>query len=240
MSDDIITTAYTARELDLVAYGNALKNSQCPDCKNPLEQRKSPEDGRTYFMSCPNCSLFFIPQQKAQIRPPRDPKVSVSQLENAAELSGFSRYEPLNIHLFCGKCWKNDMDKLERKTKRATDQGLKMPKPTGLEGMSHSLVRNRSRLHGVNLTLPFTCKCGTRYYLDVTLRRRDKKGHYLFGIEMGYHADCMRCPMAWHISVGKDDMTFRCDINLNCVIIEDKKHHFTMVDEDEPINEDME
>ena len=132
------------------------------------------------------------------------------------------------------------MDKLDRRIKRATEQGIKIPEPTGLEGMSHALARNRSRLVEVNLTLPFTCKCGTRYYLDVVLRSRDRRDHYLFGIEMGYHADCMGCPMAWNISVGKDDMTFRCDLNLNCVIIKDKKHYFVMVDEDESINEDME
>lgn len=234
MSEEETTKPYTAYELDEPVWGNMFKNNQCPICKNPLEQYRNIEPGRIrYFMACNKCCLFFIPKPKQQTKPREKEPVSVSKLEKAAERSGFSRYEPLNIHYFCGKCWKNDMDKLQRKINRTSVQGLKTPKPTGLEGMSHTLVRNRSRMDEVNLTLPFTCKCGDRYYLDVTLRKRDKRDYYLFGVQMGYHADCMGCPMAWNISVGKDDMNFRCDLNLNCVIIKDKKHHFIMVDEDE-------
>ena len=240
MSNEDITTSYVARELDITTYTEALKNNKCPDCHNPMEQYQSPEDKVTYFMSCPHCLLFFIPKRTQNVRPPKDPKVSISQLEKAAELSGLSRYEPLNIHFFCEKCQENDMIKLSKKAIRAFDQGLKVPKLSGLEGMSHSLVRNRSRLADVNLTLPFTCRCGNRYYLDVTLKLRNKEDHYLFGVEMGYHADCMRCPMAWHISVGKKEFTFRCDLNLNCIIIKDKKHHFIMVDEDDDKNEPTE
>ena len=219
--------------VEMNVWAELLKTNLCPFCGSNLTNIRDPTQLNRLRIGCINCNQFYLPQKTPPTREKVKRKATQREKEKRAEMSGGSLYPPLQLHYFCGECYQMDLAILEERNELEKKLGTQLSKPTGNEGMAAIQVRNRSLVvEGYNI-FPFSCRCGQRYQVTVTMDRTDPKEFQLFGIELGFHTQCVGCSHCFDKRVGVEEMQFRCDFNLQCPHIRKHLDRIRMVHEED-------
>ncbi len=212
-----------------------LRTNLCPLCGSNLTNIPDPTQLNRLKIGCINCNRFFIPQRK----PPREKvkrKATLREKEKIAEKSGGSLYPPLSLFYFCPRCYENDLKQLKERAKREAEiKGVEYKgyTTTGDEGISLVDIINRSILPEIYNVFPFSCRCGYRYRATLIIDGTDPKQFPRFGIELGFHNQCVGCRHSFDKLIGTEEMFFRCDFTLQCSHIRKHLDRIRMVPDDD-------
>lgn len=223
------------RYVDMDKWSEILRTNLCPFCGSNLTNIRDSAQLNRLRIGCVNCNIFFRPEKSSK-REKVKKKLTIREKEKLAEKSGGSLYPPLELHYFCQVCYENDAQRKKDIAKREAE--IKKQKHigyilTGNEGMSAAEILNRTISPEASNMFPFSCRCGSRYLVSITMFRSHPDDFQLFGIELGFHTQCVACQHCFHKSVGAEEMTFRCDFNLQCPHISKHLDRVRMVDEED-------
>jgi len=219
----------------MVEWSKLLSDNLCPFCGSNLANISDPTQLNRLRLGCVNCNAFLMPPGPKK-REKVKRKLSLAEKEKQAERSGGSLYPPLELHYFCQVCYENDIArKIDLAKREAELKGKETWGYTtnGMEGISLAEVHNRSVSPSGDNVFPFSCRCGSRYQVNLSMMRADPKSYQMFGIELGFHNKCVACRHCFDKRVDPEEMMFRCDFNLQCSHIKEHLDRVRLVDEDE-------
>lgn len=212
---------WTTVELEWEDWSNMLRDFKCPTPSCPKKITRKPVSEKRTKLVCENCKIYYEPP-KPREKVKRD--LSLRTKELAAQRSGGSLYPPLPLYYYCETCHTVVLKRIARKNQFEREANIQLTLPRGDEGYTYTLVQQHLILPlALDETFPFTCACGQRYYVNVKLIRRDRTKHPLFGIELGFHTNCMACKFAFEQSTTGYSFQFRCDKNTDCKHIQELK-----------------
>jgi len=210
-------------ELEWKDWSDLLLKFKCLECKSTLTRlphpdfmHLPPEKRKRYGkLGCSKCRIYYEPPKGEKVKgEARQP--SLREKEKATERSGGSLYPPLPLHYFCEKCYEKSRKLLIEKNKIEAEADLPISVPTGFEGLVAIPVQQQMILKEAVTTLPFTCSCGQRRFVELTIHDRDMDEHLLFKVPIGHQTTCFNCRYAFDKGVGDNYFQFRCDFNTKC------------------------
>jgi len=224
------------RYVDMKEWTKLLSTNLCPFCGSNLANIPDAAQLNRLRLGCVNCNHFLLPPGPKQ-REKVKRKLSLGEKERQAEQSGGSLYPPLELHYFCQVCYEKDIERkiklAKREAKIKGQDFVRYTTTVGVEGMSNIEILNRSVSPEGDNVFPFSCRCGSRYQVNLTMFRSDPKDYQLFGIELGFHSQCVNCRHCFGKRVDPEEMLFRCDFDLQCPHIKEHLDRVRLVDEEE-------
>lgn len=242
MSEESKESTFRSVELDWKSWSDLLFNFKCLECSKTLQRlphpdytHLPPEEAEKFGkIGCGGCFIYYEPPQETKEEKEEARQPSLREKEKTTERSGGSLYPPIPIHYFCEICYKQARLKLLNKNKIEVENDLPVSVPSGYEGLVAIPVQQQMILKDHITTLPFTCSCGTRRFIEITMH--DSIGDYLlFEVPLGFHDKCFNCRHVFDKRVGEDVFRFRCDFNTKCPDIKEirEKGLLKLADEDE-------
>jgi len=223
-------TEPTTSIVDFKIWSKLLKDNECPFCGTPTQRIPDPAQLFKIKTGCTECNTFFKPKVELSSKPRKNP--TIREKEEKARRSGGSLYPPLELHFFCPYCLLLDDNKIKDKNIMEEQLGIPKSEPIGDEGLTAAKIHNRTLIRSGDNMLPFTCSCGNRYFVSMTIEDMHKTKKPKFGVELGFHTDCFSCEHSFDKTVGSQDMTFKCDFDLDCPHIRKNPNRFYLVDDE--------
>ena len=208
-------TEWTTTVMEWNDWSNMLRDFSCPTPSCSKKLVRIPISEKMTKLGCELCKIYFEPPKRREKVKERNR--SLRTRETAANRSGGSLYPPLPLYYYCSGCHELAFKRIERKNRFEQDANLQLTLPKGDEGFTFTLVQQHLILPlALNESFPFTCACGERYFADLKLIRRDRTKHPLFGVELGFHTNCMSCKHVFDQGITQNHFRFRCDKNMDC------------------------